>query len=497
MNLGGSGHRGEIYTFAGFTFDTAAFALTKAGDAVHSEPQSLEILRYLLANHTRMVPRAELIEAIWGGRIVTDWAVSGAIRALRGVLGDTGTNKRLIQTVHGKGFRMAVPVSVRTTLVFLIEPFETLGADAPSYLAEGLAEDLISDLSALPNARVLSRAASLAIAAKPDLRHTLAISHIVSGNLRQSGQRLRLNLSLSQTNTQTPLWRDKLDGDAGDVFDLQDRASARLHAAIAPHLGTPTRPPRGTNNPLAYDAYLRGRSEYYRYTPPHMANAMAAFETATTLDPAFAEAFAQMAYCRCSLHVFDWPGSDATLGPAQALAERAVNLAPNAAVVHARLGWILGFLGQPDVAIAAFARAVACGGGGEVLYAYGETMNRLNLPDRAMPLLEQAFLAETFVPPTWAFAKGHSRLLLGDVVGALDHLKPVVECAPGFVPAKVQTVRALVEHNDPTGAQQMVELLRAQAPRYTRASARRMFPYPDPQQGAALDRALELSGLPD
>ncbi|MBS28869.1 MAG: hypothetical protein CL566_08115 [Alphaproteobacteria bacterium] len=80
----------------------------------------------------------------------------------------------------------------------------------------------------------------------------------------------------------------------------------------------------------------------------------------------------------------------------------------------ARLGWVQGFMGRFDDAAANFERAVEIvPRNAEVYYTYGETMNRAGNPARALPVLEMAFSIDTFVPPGWQFAKGHSYVLLG------------------------------------------------------------------------------------
>jgi tetratricopeptide (TPR) repeat protein len=129
------------------------------------------------------------------------------------------------------------------------------------------------------------------------------------------------------------------------------------------------------------------------------------------------------------------------------------------------------------------------------MFAYGETMNRLAQPDRALELLEQAFAKDSFHPPSWEFAKGHARVLLGEFDAAIAHFTAVLSRVERFIPARVQLARALQEHGQHSAAQEMVRLLKSYAPKYSLAAAERMFPYPDAQQKSRLITALSEAGL--
>lgn len=104
---------------------------------------------------------------------------------------------------------------------------------------------------------------------------------------------------------------------------------------------------RGTANLRAYIAHQKGRYTYFRCEPAVLVGTLAHFSAAAGNDPRFANANAQRAYSRTTLHVFGLPGSDTTLDPAEALARDAIARDDGAALGHARLGWILGYRGRP------------------------------------------------------------------------------------------------------------------------------------------------------
>jgi TolB-like protein len=507
------------YAFGDFELDTDKFELRKAGQIVPVEPQVFLVLKHLIENHDRMVSRDELVQQVWQGRSVSDWTTSGGIKSARNVLGDTAKDKRYIRTIHGKGFQFIALVralpkastpradrkynrgAANSSIAVL--PFANLSDSTDQdYFADGIAEDLITDLFKVPGLSVVSRNASFAIKRLPaDIKTIgakLEVSHVLEGSVRRVADTLRINVNLVEAESGTQLWADRFDGSRADIFSFQDEISDRIVTSLKLHFAAGTGQWKRTSNPEAYDLCLKGRSEYYFYTPEHLAKARGYFEQAAEEDPAYAEAYAYQSYCRTAAYVFTWPGSDETLDGAIALAERAIALDDGSAVAHGRLGWVLGYLDRFDEAVASFERAVAldprCA---EVYYAYGETMNRLAKPRRALPLLEHAFSIDTFVPPSWEFAKAHSFILMRQYDQAFAHILAALERVPRFIPALVQVARAYVEAGRIDEARATVGTIREFAPKYRLMNARRMFPYPDPEVRDRFIGALRSAGLPE
>lgn len=99
-----------VYEFGEFVVDTKRHELRRDGEPQRLEPQVYAVLCHLLENRDRLVTSKELIEQVWGPRFVTPGTLNSRIKALRQALGDDGTNQRVIQTVHGRGFRVGVEV---------------------------------------------------------------------------------------------------------------------------------------------------------------------------------------------------------------------------------------------------------------------------------------------------------------------------------------------------------------------------------------------------
>lgn len=504
-----------IYRFDEFELDYEKFELRRAGLQIQVEPQTLTLLHFLVQNRNQLISRTGLIETIWSGRTVSDWAVSAAIKAARTALGDTGTPRRFIRTVHGKGVRFIAQVSevdAQTSkpgntsqssndLNLLILPLDDFSEGKQNqYLADGITEDLINDLGAASHLRVASRSASFRMQNKetdPEfLKNKMGISHFLEGSIRRNHNRIRINIQLLATDTETQIWSDRFDGTMGDIFDFQDMICAKIARNLQVQLSTISAR-SGTRNKDAYEHCLKGRAEYFQYKPASLAKALSHFEAATAVDPTYAEAFAYQAYCRTSNYVFTWPGADSDLDYAEKLARKAIALDDRSAIAFARLGWTLGFLADREQTVEAFEKALDLDpSNAEVWHNYGETLNRLALPVEALRRLETAFGIDSYAPPSWEFARGHSRILLQDYDLALSHLLPVLERVPGFVPARVQLTRLYVETDNMSKAAETVASIKELAPRYKLKNALRMFPYPDAEHSRRFEQALKAVDFP-
>lgn len=504
-----------IYQFGEFELDYAKYELKRAGEQIHVEPQTLALLHFLVCNRDQLISRNVLIERVWSGRTVSDWAVSAAIKAARLSLGDTTSPRRYIRTVHGKGVRfVADVVEVASSTVkpdnalqsdrelhLMILPLRDFSADNRNqYLADGITEDLISELGAASHLRIASRNASFRLQDEkvdPELlRGRMGISHVLEGSIRRTENRFRINVQLLETSTQSQIWSDRFDGTMGDVFDFQDRICAKIARNLKVQFSVLSGR-GGTRKKDAYEHCLKGRAEYYQYKPASLAKALVHFEAATDADPNYAEAFAYQAYCRTSNYVFTWPGADRDLGTAEHLARKAIALDEMSAIAYTRLGWTLGFTANRDRTREAFEKALDLDPlNAEVWHSYGETLNRLALPVEAFRHLETAFGIDSYAPPSWEFARGHSRILLQEYDQALDHLLPVLERVPGFMPARVQLTRLYAETDRLNEAHDMVASIRKLAPRYTLENALRMFPYPDKAHRERFEQSLTAANFP-
>ena len=182
-------------------------------------------------------------------------------------------------------------------------PFDNLSQDVEqAYFADGLAEDLIIDLSKIQGIQMVSRTSSFAYrndtVTMDEIAKRLNVRYVVKGSVRRAGDKLRITASLIDTMSDTPIWAERFDGSGDDVFAFQDEIAGEIIEALRVKL-TPAEQQavaaRGTDDPAAYDAYLRGlRLLSARRAIDIEANtgAQSAFEEAIGLDPDYALAYA-------------------------------------------------------------------------------------------------------------------------------------------------------------------------------------------------------------
>jgi len=208
----------------------------------------------------------------------------------------------------------AGPMSVPKTMIdrfqrrrpsIAVLPFIDQAAEGgTSWFSDGLVEDIIAALSCLPELIVISRASVLryrGTAHDPlQIHRELAVRYLLTGSVRRDGDRVRLSAELTDCEAGTAIWSDRLAGEAGDLFKLQDELSAKVVATIAPQVQESELRRVLRKHPESLDAYecvLRGLDLLYRQENDPYTKALPLFERALALDPRYATAYALAATC--------------------------------------------------------------------------------------------------------------------------------------------------------------------------------------------------------
>jgi adenylate cyclase len=168
-----------------------------------------------------------------------------------------------------------------------------------NYFADGIVEDIVGALAALPDLFVISRSSTLAFrGTSPDVRSVgrkLDVQYVLSGSVRRMAKKIRTGAELCDTETGAVLWTDSVDGTVEDVFALQDRLSERIVTTIAPHIRQAELRRALRKRPESLDAYdfvLRGLDLMYRLRRDEFERAREMFQRAIDLDPAYATPYA-------------------------------------------------------------------------------------------------------------------------------------------------------------------------------------------------------------
>ncbi len=197
--------------------------------------------------------------------------------------------------------RMAFPLPDKPSIAVL--PFNNLSEDASEeYFADGMTEDLITDLSKISGLFVIARNSSFSYKGKHvkirQVAEELGVRYVLEGSVRRAGDAVRINAQLIDAKTGGHVWAKRYDGSRADVFELQDRVTKQIVNALAVTLTpkeTKTVSKAGTDNVAAHDAYLLGLSFYNRRMPADNATAKTHFEKAIQLDPEYSAAYAALA----------------------------------------------------------------------------------------------------------------------------------------------------------------------------------------------------------
>ena len=178
------------------------------------------------------------------------------------------------------------------------------GDPEQDYFADGMAEEIITALSRSAGLFVIARNSSFTYRGKTvDVRRVgreLGVRYVIEGSIRRSGNRLRFAGQLLDTTTGAHIWADRFDGELSDVFELQDRFTESVVAAIGPQLQL-AEIERLKHKPAvhldAYDLLLRAQQLEYEYTADSLTAALENVKRALALDPSYAPAMALGAYC--------------------------------------------------------------------------------------------------------------------------------------------------------------------------------------------------------
>ena len=258
------------------------------------------------------------------------------------------------------GSRAQVP---RMSIVVL--PFTNLSDDPEQrYFADGLVDDLTTDLSRIDGMFVISRNTAFtykdaAVTAK-QISQELGVRYALEGSVRRSGGQLRVNVQLIDAGTGAHLWAERFDRDLGDLFALQNEITSRIAVALDIEL-VGAEAARPTERPDAVDYILRGRAASWKSpTPEKYAEAISFFERALLLSPDSVEANSLLAAAlanRALDHMSDMPAAD--LARAEALVTQALLASPRSIRAHFARAEVLRVQRCHEDAIPEYEKAIA------------------------------------------------------------------------------------------------------------------------------------------
>ena len=468
---------------------------------VKLEPRVMQVLEFLARRPNEVVSRTDLEKEIWGGRAVGYEALNRTVALLRKALGDDSRQPRFIETLSKKGYRLIASVrhpdaisapanrgagekskqidfylkgrnaviavillavaiisfggvhwwmppdsadsnlrqsSAPVSIVVL--PFNNLSSDPDqSYVADGIADSLITDLTKISGLFVIARHTAFKYRGESWDATSLARDHqvrfVLHGSVQREADTLRVNAQLTDATTGHEMWAERYDGSVQDILGLQDRIAQNVVSTLAVNLTaeeTAELAMQDTDNLEAYEYFLRGRERYFRFSREDNEAARRFYLKAIELDPNFARAYAMLALTYRQDVVSGWSDNrEQVLSAAMALAEKAISLnegIPEAyfvkGLVHRERKEFFDAILAADKAVEidpnyADGHIVA----GSVMYLAGRAEEGLQLVEKAMRLNPHS-------PHNYQLCQGQALYVMGSYDEAADAFERGVERYP-------------------------------------------------------------------
>lgn len=460
----------RVWAFADCEFDELRRELRIKGHAIELEPKPLEVLFQLLLHTGQVVTKEQLLDWVWPGTMVVDGSLATAVSKLRKALGDEDSSILLTVPRVGYRLGVPVrirpagadpnnvdahnaprtqqppraqqrrerPILLWTAsailLLILISlgiyerkiiwpskqtvppnaissiaviPLVNLTGDpAQEYLADGMTEELITELSKIRALKVISRTTMMqykgAQRSLPKLAHELNVDAVVEGAVFRSGNRIRITAQLIYAPADTNLWADSYERDLGDMMNLQKELARRLAGEIKITV-SPTEAKQlrssAAVNPEARDLDLRGRYFWNRRTRDSLYKAVDYFRQASEKDPNDPLAYAGLADSYVELVGFGNMTSAEGIPKAKAAAQKAIELDDSLAEPHTALGYAMAEDFDWVASQKEFQRALELDPGFVIgLYQYALYLSVLGRHDEAISYAQKALDLDPLSP---------------------------------------------------------------------------------------------------
>jgi adenylate cyclase len=291
---------------------------------------------------------------------------------------------------------LATQPAVAPRLSIVVLPFANLSSDPEQqYFADGITEDLTTDLSRIEGSFVISRNSAFTYRDKPvnakQIGRELGVRYVLEGSVRRSGNRVRVNAQLIDAESDAHLWAERFDHDTSDLFALQDQITSRIAVTLSLEL-VKAEAARSTQHPDAMDYLLRGRAAVATPSREARAEQVNLYERALVLDPRSVEAQGRLATALAA-RVMDNMTDTATVDMARAevLAEQALAAAPHSGLAHQAKGQVLRAQRRFAEAISEYQMALASNRNWPpILFNLAQCKVFTGSIEETIPLLEQA-----------------------------------------------------------------------------------------------------------
>ena len=357
----------RLLRFGMFEVDPRSGELLRQGSRIKLQNQPFQVLTLLLESPGEVVTREEFRRRLWPGNTYGDFdcALNKAINGLRRALGDRAGRPRFVETLQRRGYRFVARVEAGRTATgdvgsaryprlqqrvaridsLAILPLENLSGDpAQEYFSDGMTEELISAIARISGVRVISRTSVMTFKGTrkslSDIAKELRVQGIVEGSVARSEQRVRITAQLIHVAEDRHLWSGRYERELRDVLRLQAEIAQditrQIRNVVDPEQASPTTQVRQVH-PQAFEAWLKGNHFRDRMTPADLEKSVGFFTAAAGLDPAYAQAYADLSRVYFYLGLYGVRHPAEMFSKASASAVRALELDETVAVARSAL----------------------------------------------------------------------------------------------------------------------------------------------------------------
>ena len=517
------------YRFGQFLVDCRSACLRRDGVVLPLRPKSFDVLVYLVQNPGRLIPKAELMEALWRDVIVTENSPVQCIKEIRGALQDT--TQTVIETVSRRGYLFAsavieiaggepdrgiahvrgstreefvLPLPERPSIAVL--PFDNRSGDPDrEYLADGTSEDLITALSRIRWLFVIARNSSFVYKGRVvDVRRVardLGVRYVLEGSVRQRGQRLRISAQLIDAVTGAHHWAEQYDRDLDDLFSVQDEVVRSVVAAIEPQLlaAEGIRAfSRSARDLDAWELVARAQAHIWRLTREDYATAIGSLDRTIELYPDYAPARSLHSFRMLFAAHMGWVNRDLAVRIGGQNARRAIALDDRDPWAHVALGYLYMMERRTGDAIAAFRKAVELNpSSASARGALSHCLAFAGCDGEAIERAEEAIRLSPLDPDMALFLGGIAvaHYCAGRFADSLRYASQILRLRPQFQGAQRLLCAALAQTGRHDEARTFLATVRQEQPQLSIAWIRQSVPYQTPDLMEQFLSGMRKAGL--
>jgi TolB-like protein len=333
------------YEFGPFRVDARERRLLRQGEVVPLTPKVFDVLLVLVQNSGRLLSKNEVMKLVWPNTAVEEGNIARNISTLRNALGERPREHQYIETIPWRGYRFVAkvreaPVDCGRPAInsIAVLPFINAASDPDlDYLADGIAENLINDLSQLTQLKVMSRNSTFRYKGREtdaqDVGRDLKVQAVVIGRIARYEDFLSISVELVDAHEEAHIWGAQYIRKPSDIFTMQETIAQEIAEKLRLKLTVEQRQrltKRRTENTEAYQLYLKGRYYFNKLTVDGVQKGIEHHQQAVRKDPRYALAYAALGDCYNYL---------AQPGEAKQAVSKALELDESLGEAHASLGF--------------------------------------------------------------------------------------------------------------------------------------------------------------